>query len=175
MPHPLDRRALLRAGTATAAALGLTAAAAGTARAAGSDPVCLRRADVVRWTDRYLAAWQSKDADAAALLFTPDALYQAVPGVEAQTFRGRDAIRAYWSDVTRDQSDLTAWRGTPLVDGDRAVVELWVTLRAGGQWITLIESNVLTFAPGLLCSRNVEYWNLQTGQLQPPPGWGTAG
>ena len=189
MDQPADRRDLLRTGAwwgVTAAALPVGALAADTlagppAAAAGlgsRPPTPLTTATVVRWTRAYLAAWRDKDADAAAQLFTPDAVYQAVPSVAAQTFQGRDAIRRYWSEVTASQSDLTARHGIPVITGDRAAVELWVTLRAtganpaGDDWITLIEANFLIFARDGRCRRNVEYWNLQLGRLDPPPGWG---
>jgi hypothetical protein len=38
--------------------------------------------------------------------------------------------------------------------------------------ITLLETNVLTFAANGLVSKNVEYWNVRTGSHAPPPGWG---
>ncbi|MBV6701048.1 nuclear transport factor 2 family protein [Kitasatospora aureofaciens] len=169
-----DRRTLLRAGLATAVPVAVAAHAAAPAAA---EPFALRDEDVARWITAYLTAWQNKDADAAMALFTPDAVYQAVPGVAQQTFQGRAAIGDYWRSVTAAQSDLSARYGRPLVQGNRAVVELWVQLQVPGdggtrQWITLIETNVLHFeAPGL-CSRNVEYWNLQSGKIDPPAGWG---
>ncbi|GLW71406.1 hypothetical protein Kpho02_37050 [Kitasatospora phosalacinea] len=174
MTPRLSRRTALLTGAAAALPAALAAAPAPAAAA------CLTVEQAARWTDAYLAAWRSKDAAAAARLFTPDARYEAVPGVADQTYVGRDAIRGYWSGVTAGQSEITTLRGTPLVTGDRACVELWVTLRAAGanpsgdDWITLIETNVLTFTPDLLCRHNVEYWNLQPGRLAPPAGWGTA-
>lgn len=153
------------------------AAEAPAASAAGGTPA-VSAAHVVRWTRAYLAAWRAKDGDAAAGLFTPDAIYQVIPGIAEQTFVGRDAIRDYWVDITAPQSDLTALHGAPVVTGNRAAVELWVTMRvaganpAGDDWVTLIEANLLTFAPNGLCSRNAEYWTFQMGRITPPAGWG---
>ncbi|GGN47097.1 hypothetical protein GCM10012285_32470 [Streptomyces kronopolitis] len=169
------RRTLLRAGMAA-----LPLAAVTSAARAAEPSGRLTTADVSRWTDAYLEAWRTKNDAAAVRLFTPDAVYEAVPGVAAQTFRGRDAIGRYWRDITSGQSDMTGRHGTPVVTGNRAAVELWVTLRApainpdGDHWVTFLESNVLLFAPDGRCRRNTEYWNLQMGRLDPPQGWGAA-
>lgn len=135
---------------------------------------------VVRWIRAYIEAWQTKDADAAAALFTPDAVYEEIPGVPERTFTGRAEIRQYWLDITADQSDIEILHGDPLVEGRRAAVELWATLRSptlnpsGDNWATIIETNVLIFS-GQLCRRNTEYPIIRTGKLTPPPGWGNRG
>jgi uncharacterized protein (TIGR02246 family) len=183
MPTHPDRRSLLRAAAvstvpagALAAALALPGDALADPRSAGHHRPSV--AEVRRWTTAYLEAWRLKDAEAAGRLFTEDALYEAVPGVADQTYRGREAIEAYWADVTAPQSEMSYRFGTPMVGGRRAVVELWVTMRVpganpgGDDWVTLIETNILSFARPRLCRRNVEYWNLQPGRLDPPAGWG---
>ncbi|QTZ90213.1 nuclear transport factor 2 family protein [Streptomyces auratus] len=170
-----QRRTLLRAGLA-ALPLAAVAPAAHAAEPSGH----LTAADVSCWTDAYLEAWRTKNDTAAVRLFTPDAVYEAVPGVAAQTFRGRDAIGRYWRDITAGQSEMTGRHGTPVVTGNRAAVELCVTLRApainpdGEHWVTFLETNILLFAPDGRCRRNTEYWNLQMGRLDPPQGWGAA-
>ncbi|MFD0395998.1 nuclear transport factor 2 family protein [Streptomyces nogalater] len=100
-PRP-TRRSLFRAGQAVAAP-------------SGEQPrsQALTRAFVSRWTTAYLEAWRTKDAAAAVRLFTPDALYEVVPGDASQTYRGRDAIGRYWRDVTSGQSDIGYRQGTP--------------------------------------------------------------
>jgi len=56
------------------------------------------------WLTRYKNAWETKDAAAAAALFTDDALYFETP--YAEPFRGRQAIADYWTRVTADQRDI---------------------------------------------------------------------
>ena len=46
------------------------------------------------WLERYRIAWEEGDADAAAALFTEDAVYRSSPFREPQV--GQDGIRAYW-------------------------------------------------------------------------------
>ena len=169
---------MLRRSILAAAPVGLVGLSS--ARQAAANRTQLNARHVGDWIDAYAAAWIGKDADAAAALFTKDAIYEAVPGIANQTFIGRDAIRRYWTDITAAQSNVKIRRGEPIVGDQRSVVELWVTMRLppvnplGDQMVTLIETNVLSFDRGGLCSRNVEYWNLQIGELAPPNGWGEA-
>lgn len=135
----------------------------------------LDRATVVRWVETYLRAWRDKDDVAVGRIFTDDAVYQEIPGDEAHTYVGRRAIQEYWRTITAPQSEVTTRYGEPLVDGDRASVELWVTLRVGETWLTIVETNVLYFARNGKVRRNVEYWIARDGRFDPPPGWGSRG
>jgi hypothetical protein len=65
----------------------------------------LDQSDLERWLAAYGAAWEKRDPDAAARLFTAEATYQETPYDEPM--RGRDAIHKYWSGVTADQADIT--------------------------------------------------------------------
>lgn len=147
---------------------------------AAETSVRLRVSDVVAWIEEYAWAWEAKDADAAALLFTQNAIYEAIPGVADQTFVGREAIRTYWASITAGQSDVTVLHGAPMVAHDRAFVELWVTMKIpalnpeGDHWVTLIETNTLYFETCTQVKRNVEYWNMMMGYVSPPAGWGQA-
>ena len=133
---------------------------------------------VMRWMAKFVDAWQRKDGHAAAALFTPDAVFHAIPGVAKQMFTGHEEIRRYWERVAQPQSDVEVLLGEPLIQGDTAAVEMWVTLRNtktnpdDGHWITLIETNILDFAEDGRCRRCVEYFNVRMGRLEPPPGWG---
>lgn len=132
-----------------------------------------------QWMADYFDAWKAHDDDAVAALFTDDAIYQSVPGVESETFIGPDAIKKYWTAITADQYDMVAIQGTPIIQGNQALIEIWVNLKSpswnpdGDHSVTLIEANVLTFENGLV-SRNAEYWNAQMTELAPPAGWGVA-
>ncbi|MBI4481596.1 MAG: nuclear transport factor 2 family protein [Acidobacteria bacterium] len=56
------------------------------------------------WLDAYGRAWETRDPQAAADLFTQDATYQETPFDEP--LRGRAAIRDYWSHVPRSQEQI---------------------------------------------------------------------
>ena len=137
------------------------------------------RTTATKWMQGYLNAWETRDADAVVKLFTPNGVYQSIPGVSNQTFVGRKAIHKYWFEVTRPQSMIHGVQGTPIVTGNRAAIEIWVTFRdpvynpKGKHMITLLETNVVTFVKGGLASKNVEYWNIIPGVHSPPPGWGS--
>jgi SnoaL-like domain len=167
------RRGLL----AIAVAAMLACVFASVAQAAGGYRVSKQTA--ARWMQGYLTAWETRDADAVVKLFTPGGVYQSIPGVSSQTFVGRKAIHKYWYDVTRPQSMIHGIQGAPIVSGNRAAIEIWVTFRdpvynpKGNHMITLLETNVVTFVKRGLASKNVEYWNIVPGVHAPPPGWGS--
>jgi SnoaL-like domain len=145
---------------------------------AGSAPFTVSKRTATKWMQGYLQAWETRDADAVVKLFTPGGVYQSIPGVASQTFVGRKAIHKYWFDVTRPQSMIHGIQGEPIVTGNRAAIEIWVTFRdpvynpKGKHMITLLETNVVTFVKSGLASKNVEYWNIIPGVHSPPPGWG---
>ncbi len=58
------------------------------------------------WVNTLIRAWENRDAQAAADLFTNNATYQENPFDEP--LRGRAAIRAYWADLPRTQDDIRA-------------------------------------------------------------------
>ena len=166
----LDRRGFLgRAGTG-AGALGIGAPGLLAAMHGKSGHGGCHRATVARWLEGYRLAWVRRDPDAAAALFTPDAVYQEQ--AFAPAYIGRDAIRSYWATVTATQSDVELRYGTPVVAGRKAAVEWWTNLRDGGADVTLAGEFMLTFARGGLCSSLREYWFFAEGRLAPPPGWG---
>ncbi len=129
------------------------------------------RTTVQDWLDRYRVAWEERDPDAAAALFTPDALYREQP--YAEPFRGQDGVRAYWAQVTATQDDVVVRYGTPVVDGDRAAVEWWVTMTNGGAPVALAGEFLLVFSEGGLVRELREYWHFTEGTPEPPQGWGS--
>jgi hypothetical protein len=64
----------------------------------------LTELDLKRWLEAYGRAWESRNAEQAAALFTTDATYRETPF--AEPFAGRAAIREYWTRVTADQADI---------------------------------------------------------------------
>ncbi len=56
------------------------------------------------WMDAYGKAWERRDAEGAAALYTENGTYQVTPFVEAM--RGRKAIFEYWSNVARTEENV---------------------------------------------------------------------
>jgi hypothetical protein len=167
-PH-LDRRAFL--GRAGVGAGGLALGAPGLLGAArDTPPFGGGHRSVEAWLEGYRRAWVRRDPDAAAALFTADAVYQEQAFEPA--YVGREAIRGYWATVTATQSDVELRYGAPVVAGRKAAVEWWTNLRDAGADVTLAGEFMLTFARGGLCSSLREYWFFAEGRLSPPPGWG---
>jgi ketosteroid isomerase-like protein len=65
----------------------------------------LTAADFEAWLRGYKAAWEARDAAAAAALFTPDAEYFWTPFDAPQ--KGPAEIAAAWSGAVQRQEDVT--------------------------------------------------------------------
>lgn len=125
---------------------------------------------VAEWIEGYGRAWRDRDADAAASLFTDEAVYRSHPLREPH--RGRDAIREYWAGATSSQADLDLLFGTPIVAGDRAAVEWWAQMLSDGEEVTLPGILYLRFALDGRCEELREAWHAEAGRIPPPEGWG---
>jgi ketosteroid isomerase-like protein len=122
-----------------------------------------------QWVEHLRRAWREGDPDAAADLFTVDAIYRSDPFRPA--LFGRAEIVRYWASATSNQSEIEVTFGEPLVDGDRVAVEWWSHTNPGGHPTTDAGGLFLTFESGL-CSELREYWNLTDAAVAVPEGWG---
>ena len=132
----------------------------------------MESAAVERWADAYRRAWEEADSEAAAALFAEDGtyrndIYQDWPN------QGRAGVAEYWTTVTASQSEATVRIGTPLVDGERAVVEFWTTMKVDDEPVTLAGALLLDFDDEGLCTALREYYNFSPGFHEPPEGWGS--
>lgn len=126
--------------------------------------------DAESWAEKYRIAWITADSQAVSALFAEDGTYRS--DIYEDPHRGRAGIEAYWSDVCAGQSDVAVQMGTPMVEGQRAMVEFWTTMAIEDVPVTLAGSLLLRFEEGGLCSELREYWNFIDGTHQPPDGWG---
>ena len=122
------------------------------------------------WITAYGRAWVGRDPEAAAALFTEDAVYRSSPFREPHL--GSQGIRDYWTRATSTQEGLDLRFGEPVVEGRKAVVEWWAIMRDQGAWITLPGCLLLRFAEDGRCEELREYWHVEDGRHEPPPGWG---
>jgi uncharacterized protein (TIGR02246 family) len=124
------------------------------------------------WAERYARAWEEADAEAVGALFADDATYLADPF--AEPYRGREAIRGYWREVTDRQANVEVSIGRTIVAGARALVEWWTQMDSDGIPVTLPGALLLDLDENGLCTALREYWNLAPGRrTAPPAGWGT--
>jgi hypothetical protein len=128
---------------------------------------------VQEWIDAYGRAWEERDADAAAAIFTDDAIYRDNPLGPPHT--GRDGVHAYWANVTSTQDAVKVRWGAPIVAADqrKAAVEWWVTMLNGGAEVTLTGILFLRFAADGRCEELREAWHFDAAHHDPPAGWGT--
>lgn len=122
------------------------------------------------WIEGYRRAWEGRDPEAAAALFSPGATYR--DNIFEDPHRGREGVASYWANVTESQSDVSVRMGRPFVDGRRVAVEFWTNMKVGGDDVTLPGCLLLDFDDDWKCTRLREYWHLQPGSLGPPPEWG---
>jgi uncharacterized protein (TIGR02246 family) len=122
------------------------------------------------WIEAYGRAWEEREPDAAAALFTEDAVYRAHPFREPHL--GREGIRAYWAQATATQAGVRVRFGEPIVSGERVAVEWWTTMRAEGEEVTIPGCLLLRFALDGRCEELREYWHLEPSRHEPPAGWG---
>jgi len=118
-------------------------------------------AAVSAWLASYGAAWEGRNADRAAALFTEGATYLETPF--AEPFAGRDAIHAYWARVTADQSDIDFRFAVIAVQGMTGIAE-WSTRLRSISGDTPVELNgvfVLEFADADQVSSLREWWHVR--------------
>ena len=123
------------------------------------------------WIEAYRRAWEERDAEAAAALFTSDATYRS--NIFEEPHQGSEGVRAYWESVTSTQSDVRVLMGRPFVDGDRVAVEFWTNMKVEGDDVTLPGCLLLDFDAEGRCQRLREYWHFEPGTAEPPAEWGT--
>jgi predicted SnoaL-like aldol condensation-catalyzing enzyme len=125
---------------------------------------------VDEWVEAYRMAWESRDPEAAAALFTTESSYRA--HILEEPHLGREGVAAYWGSVTESQSEVTVRMGRPFIDGSRVAVEFWTTMRVSGDRVTLPGCLLLEFDAEGLCGSLREYWHFVEGHAEPPTGWG---
>jgi ketosteroid isomerase-like protein len=126
--------------------------------------------DVQRWLDRYVAAWQSYDADAIGDLFSADATYKYHP-YDDEAVVGREAIVADWRDDQDAPGSWSARYEAYAVEGDRAVAigESRYTNEDGSLRDLYYNAWTLRFDDDGRCTEFVEYFmalpeKLKTGR-----------
>jgi SnoaL-like domain len=121
----------------------------------------LDEATLQQWLDDYGAAWEARDPEAAARLFTASATYQETP--HAEPFIGREGVAGYWAKVTADQRDVAFDAKILAIENDVGVAEWSAAFRnaAAGVRVELDGVFVLRFE-GALCRELREWWFART-------------
>jgi hypothetical protein len=76
---------------------------------------------------------------------------------------------AAWAFGDEESADVRF--GEPLVGDGRAAVEYWAVIRSKGREQTLGGVAVTRFAPDGRVAEQRDYWAMEDGRREPPPGW----
>jgi SnoaL-like protein len=121
-----------------------------------------------RWTDAWQHGWEALDPEPILARYAPEALLSTEPFREP--YRGLNGVREYVTRALGEEEDPRIWMSEPIVDGDRASVSWWASLREDGADTTLAGTSVLRFDEGGLVVEQWDAWN-QTGERLDAPDW----
>lgn len=115
------------------------------------------------WEDNWLRG----DVAALAELYAEDCAHRSMPF--RPVHEGRRGVVDYisWSFSTERATEVRF--GRPIVDGDLAAVEYWVTVveHEGAKPVTLAGVSLLRFRPDGLVAAARDYWHLADGHQRP--------
>ena len=129
------------------------------------------RAVAARWAHAWKHAWEALDPEPIVALYAPDAVFSSEPFREA--YRGPAGVRSYVERVFGEEEDVRVRVSAPIVDGDRASVSWWASLREDGEDATLAGTSVLRFDAAGLVVEQWDAWNALTERRDPPAATGT--
>lgn len=111
------------------------------------------------WLERYRRAWENRDPEAAAALFSEDVKYYETPFIAPA--QGRGGVREYWAHATRNQSDVTFSHDIVSVSGGRGIARWWATFRRvpSDVMVRLDGVFLLEFDDEGLCHELREWWH----------------
>ena len=127
------------------------------------------RTAAATWAATWQRGWEALEADPIVALYAEEATFSSHPAREVQ--RGRAGVRDYVEEAFGDESEVRAWFGEPIVDGDRAAVSWWAALREAGEEVTLAGTSVLRFDTDGMVADQWDTWHLIPGRREPPEGW----
>jgi hypothetical protein len=121
--------------------------------------------DLSLWLDAYGQAWEGRDPDAAASLFTDEATYQWGPFEEP--LRGRDAIRERWASAVAAQADVSFGHEPLAVSEGRGFARWWVSFAVpvARQRVRLEGIFQVALDDGGSCNEFREWWNAEEEPL----------
>ena len=119
------------------------------------------------WAEAWKDGWEALDPELIMARYAPTAIHFSEP------FRdpSRDAgdIRAYVERVLVEEEDPRVWMGEPIVDGQRAAISWWASLREEGADATLAGTSVIRFDADGLVVEQWDTWNLLGERREPHP------
>lgn len=117
------------------------------------------RAGLTEWLDDYGRAWEERDADAAASLFTEDAVYQWGPF--GRRLRGRPVIREALAEATDEQRNIKFGYEVLSASARGGIVRWWVSADMPAQRVHSKNEGIfrIAFDQSGLCKSFEEWYN----------------
>ncbi len=110
------------------------------------------------WLRRYGAAWEARDPEAAAALFTADARYHWTPFQEPK--RGPAEIAAAWGEATSRQRNVRFAFEILAIEGATGIAHWHTHLeRASGHRVELDGTLLAELDDNLRCRLFREWWH----------------
>jgi hypothetical protein len=120
-----------------------------------------------RWADAWKRGWEALDPEPIMARYAPTATHFTSPFREPSG-RATD-VRAYVERTLAEEEDPRVWMGEPIVDGDRAAISWWASLREEGANSTLAGTSVLRFDADGLVVEQWDAWNQLDERRDPHP------
>jgi ketosteroid isomerase-like protein len=116
-------------------------------------------AGLTQWLDAYGNAWETRDAPAAAALFTEDAVYQWGPF--GRRLRGRVMIREAWAEAVEQQDNVSFGYEVLGASARGGIVRWWSSTDLPAQKVRQKIEGIfrLSFDDSGLCTSLEEWWN----------------
>ena len=119
------------------------------------------------WARAWKDGWQTLDPEPIMARYAPNATHFTEPFREPSRDAGE--IRAYVERVLREEEDPRVWMSEPIVDGDRASISWWASLREEGADTTLAGTSVIRFDADGLVVEQWDSWNQLDRRRDPGP------
>jgi hypothetical protein len=116
-------------------------------------------AGLTEWLDAYGRAWEERDAEQAANLFTEDAVYQWGPF--GRKLRGRVMIREAWEDAVETQANVKFGYEVITATGRGGLARWWCSMDVPEQKVRSDIEGIfrLAFDDTGLCTCLEEWFN----------------
>ena len=120
-----------------------------------------------RWAEAWKHGWEALDVETVMALYAPGAIHFTEPFREPAN--NASDIRAYVERVFGEEEDPRVWIGEPIVDGDRAAIAWWASLREEGADVTYAGTSVMRFDADGLVLEQWDSWNQLPERREPHP------